>query len=109
MVGRAFAIAAVLLLVTASAAQAFDARGSARQVYVTGLPANQSVTLLRPDGSTAKAKSANAQGGVLFRNVEPGSGYQVTAGGETSPPLTVISNAAAPPSTDFYDQEIPSS
>ena len=31
------------------------------------------------------------------------------AGGQTSDPLTVLSNRAAPPSTDIYNQTIPAS
>ena len=55
--------------------------------------------------------SADALGGLLFRNVKPGGGYRVrlAGGGETSDPLTVLSTQSAPPSTDVYNQTIPSS
>src|SRR3954451_25207359 len=111
---RLFAVAGALALALATTAgtgvaQAFDAHGSARQVYATGLAPGAQTTLQRPDGSTAKTKVADAQGGVVFRKVKPGSGYKVAAGGTTSGPLTVLPNRAAPPSTDVYDQQIPSS
>src|SRR3954469_15629960 len=111
---RLFAAAGALALALATpagagVAQAFDAHGSARQVYATGLAPGAQTTLQRPDGSTAKTKVADAQGGVVFRKVKPGSGYKVAAAGTTSGPLTVLTNASAPPSTDVYDQQIPSS
>jgi predicted acyl esterase len=111
---RLFAAAGALALALATTAgtgvaQAFDAHGSARQVYATGLAPGAQTTLQRPDGSTAKTKAADAQGGVVFRKVKPGSGYKVAVGGTTSGPLTVFTNRAAPSSTDVYDQRIPSS
>ena len=58
------------------AAQAFDARGSARQVYATGLAPGQDVALRRQrqDGEDEARRPA---GRVLFRNVKPGGGYRV--------------------------------
>jgi predicted acyl esterase len=97
---------ALAFMVGAGSAEAFDARGSAKQVYATGLPAGAQVSLLR-DGRTVKRRRASALGGALFRNVRPGTGYRVRQGAETSPPLTVLSNRSAPPDTSFYDQEIP--
>jgi uncharacterized protein len=88
----------------------FSAHGSAEQVYVTGLAANQQMSLLDSAGSTVATQSADDQGGLLFRNVTPGSGYRVRANdGTESGPLTVLSNQPAPPSTSVYDQSIPSS
>src|SRR4051812_38212087 len=73
-------LAALLTLVAAPAAQAFDARGSAHQVDVTGLPAGAKASLIRPDGSTAKTRTANALGGMLFRNIKARAGYTVRSG-----------------------------
>jgi uncharacterized protein len=102
-------LAALLTLAAAPAAQAFDARGSAHQVDVTGLPAGAKASLIRPDGSTAKTRTANALGGMLFRKVKARAGYRVRSGGATSAPVTVFTNRPAPPSTSTYDQKIPSS
>jgi predicted acyl esterase len=104
--------ALALALVTAVApAAAFDARGSVRQVYVTGLQPGAQTTLVNSVGKTVATKNADAQGGLLFRGVKPGDGYRVkdAPGGQPSDPLTVLSTKAAPPSTDIYDQSIPNS
>ena len=95
----------------AVAAPTFTARGSVEQVYVTGLAPSEQVSLLNSAGTTLATRQATAQGGVLFRDVPPGSGYRVrpAAGGEASDPLTVLSTQPAPPSTAVYDQAIPSS
>jgi uncharacterized protein len=94
----------------ASAATTFSAHGSAEQVYVTGLAPSAPMSLLNAAGTTVATQQADAQGGLLFRNVTPGSGYTVRAAdGTQSPPLTVLTNQPAPPSTDIYNQSIPAS
>src|SRR5258708_5509499 len=96
----------------ASGAQpAFSAHGSVGQVYVTGLDANAQMSLMNGAGQTVATEPADSQGGLLFRNVAPGSGYRVrpAGGGAESEPLTVLSTRPAPPSTDVYNQTIPSS
>jgi predicted acyl esterase len=109
-----FLAVAALALVFASASSAaepsFTARGSVEQVYATGLPADAQTSLLDSAGQVVETRTANDLGGVLFRNVAPGDGYRVrlAASGETSGPLTVLTKQSAPPSTDVYDQTIPS-
>src|SRR3954462_12065808 len=91
-------------------AQAFSAQGSSKQVYATGVPSKAQVSLFDGKGRKIATKRATGLGGVLFRNVKPGAGYRVRpAGGSKSGPLTVISNRAAPPSTDVYNQTLPTS
>jgi putative CocE/NonD family hydrolase len=100
--------AAVALLFASSArAATFNASGSAEQVYVTGLPAGAGISLLH--GGVVQTRNANNLGGALFRNVSPGNGYRVRldSTSETSNPLTVLTNDAAPPSTNVYNQTIP--
>src|SRR6266540_3577114 len=95
----------------AGAAEAsFSAHGSVEQVYVTHLGPGAQMSLLNPAGGTIATKQADAQGGLLFRNVPPGTGYRVrlSATGAKSGPLTVLSTRPAPPSTAIYDQQIPS-
>ena len=67
-------------------------------------------SLLDPAGQVVETRNANDLGGLLFRNVTPGDGYRVrlAANDETSGPLTVLTKQSAPPSTDVYDQTIPS-
>src|SRR5947208_1693110 len=86
---------------TAAAADAaVDAHGSVGQVYVTGLGPRAQMTLLNRAGHKVATKRADADGGLLFRNVKPGSGYRVraAAGSAKSGPLTVLSARPAPPS-----------
>jgi predicted acyl esterase len=94
----------------AAATPSFDAHGSVEQVYATGLPAGASTTLLDSSGQVVQSRQANFLGGILFRNVTPGDGYRVRLDttGETSDPLTVLTTQSAPPSTDIYNQTIPS-
>jgi predicted acyl esterase len=97
-----------LTLAFASSAAAFDARGSVEQVYATGLTPGAPVSLLNSAGQTVATRNANDLGGTLFRNVTPGDGYRVTSNSETSGPLTVLTTQSAPPSTDVYNQSVPS-
>src|SRR3954470_17787301 len=107
-------VAVVLALVFASGASAaepsFSAHASVEQVYATGLPAGAQTSLLDSAGQVIASRNANDLGGLLFRNVTPGDGYQVRLDttGETSGPLTVLTTQSAPPSTDVYNQTIPS-
>jgi predicted acyl esterase len=108
---RAIGVALAIVLVPATgaaAAPAFSARGSAEQVYVTGLAPNQRMALVAPNGSTLSTQAADSLGGLLFRDVPPGSGYRVRAlaGGAQSGPITVHSDAAAPWDPGIYNQSI---
>src|ERR687893_1144527 len=87
----------------------FNAHGSVEQVYVTDLSPGEQVSLLDSAGTTIATRQANSLGGSLFRNVPPGSGYRARASdGTESDPLTVLTTQSTPPSTDVYDQTIPS-
>jgi uncharacterized protein len=112
VIAAAFA-AALLMAATASAATAhkaatFSANGSAEQVYVTGLAPNERISLLNRKGKTVYTQNADSLGGLLFRNVSPGSGYrvQVYPHGAESGPITVHSDAAAPWNPSNYNQTI---
>ena len=102
-------VALVLGLMTAAGASAFEARGSVEQIDVTGLAANASMSLLNSHGKTLSTQSADSLGGLLFRKVKPGSGYKVrlASNGESSEPITVHTQAAAPWDPEIYNQSIP--
>src|SRR4051812_40047990 len=104
------AVSALMFVLTGGVAQAaFEAHGSARQVYATGLDGHAKATLVNRKGRKVASKKADSLGAVLFRNVKPGSRYRVRlAKGVKSGPITVLSNRPAPPSTDIYNQVIPS-
>ena len=101
-------VASVISVVQpATATAGFQAVGSAEQVYVTGLGPAEQASLVSPGGSTLATQSADAQGGLLFRNVAPGTGYRVVdAAGTRSGPLVVHDDSAAPWDPGIYDQPI---
>jgi predicted acyl esterase len=102
------------LLISAGPAYAADsgvtAHGSVEQVYATGLSPSAQATLVNRAGRKVATQRADSLGGLLFRNVAPGSGYRVRlARGGQSGPIAVHSDQSTPWSTDFYNQSIPSS
>lgn len=103
-------VAALQAVPRADAATTLVAHGSARQVWMTGLPAGARVQLVNPAGRTVATKSATAQGGVLFRNLSPGAGYRVrqVSDHRLSNAVTVHSNASKTWNPDFYHQKISS-
>jgi predicted acyl esterase len=90
---------------------AFSAHGSVEQVYVVGLPPFARMSLLDAAGRVVATKDADSLGGLLFRNVAPGSGYRVRLDpdGPESGPLTVHTDRPAPWDPGIYDQTIPDS
>jgi predicted acyl esterase len=92
----------------ATTATPFTAAGSARQVYATGVPGGAAITLVDGTGATVATETADPQGGVLFRNVTPGDGYEVKLpDGTASSPLTVHTEDPTPWDTSVYSQTIP--
>ena len=102
-------LAALSLLLAAASASAFTVQGSVEQVDVTGLAPNAQMSLLSRSGATLLTQEADAQGGLLFRNVKPGKNYRVrlAATGEMSGAITVHTGASVPWDPSIYDQEIP--
>jgi predicted acyl esterase len=92
----------------ASAAPSWHAHGSAEQVYVLGLAPSERMALITPRGKTLYVRRADSLGGLLFRNVAPGSGYHVGEypHGAQSPAITVHPTAAAPWDPGIYHQTI---
>src|SRR5438128_821597 len=102
-------LAFAVWLVAAASASAFSAQGSVNQVYATGLPANAQASLLNSSGATVYTQNADAQGGLLFRNVKAADGQwrELTATEELRHPITVHTAAAAPWDPSVYNQSIP--
>ncbi|HMJ35525.1 MAG TPA: CocE/NonD family hydrolase [Baekduia sp.] len=89
-------------------AKGLTARGSVEQVQVTGAAKGAQLTLFNRRGKRVDAQRAGALGGVVFREVAPGSGYRVrTRAGTTTKPFAVLSQRSTPPSTKAYDQKLP--
>ena len=96
----------------AARGDSFVARGSAEQAYATGVPRGSRLELIDRHGRLVESGRADSLGGILFRNVTPGSGYRILElgrGGAQSGPLTVMSLRSAPPSTGIYSQKLPTS
>jgi len=104
----AAAAAAVLCLLLAAGASALTVQGSVGQVDATGVAPEAQVSLVKGHGTIA-TQNADAQGGVLFRDLKPGNNYRVRvdSSGETSEPVTVHKATPAPWDPSVYDQEIP--
>jgi hypothetical protein len=90
----------------AGAAGRFLARGSAEQAYATGVVAHARVSLLNAAGRTVQTAHADAQGGVLFRDVSPAAGYRIVSASRRSGPFRVYTDRPAPLSTGIYRQRI---
>ncbi len=90
----------------AGAATPFVARGSAEQAYATGVAKYGRVSLLNASGHTVRVSRADAQGGILFRNVTPANGYRIVSGRHRSAPLRVYSDRPAPLTASTYRQKI---
>jgi hypothetical protein len=107
--GLALALCALIaLLACAGVADArLTARGSVKQVQVTGVKAHARVVLLNRAGRKLQSRKADSLGGVVFRGVKPGRGYRVKSGSAKSARFAVMTTRAAPPSTKIYKQKIP--
>jgi uncharacterized protein len=88
---------------------AFTARGSARQVDVTGVAAGARAALLNRSGHRVATKAADSLGGLVFYGVKPGTGYRVRllSHGPQSRLITVHSDKSAPWDPKTYHQSIP--
>ena len=105
----ALALVLALTIGAGTAEAKFNAHGSVEQVYLTDLQPRTQVALLNKSGERVARRRANAQGGLLFRNVKPGKGYHVrlTENGASFGPITVLTKRSAPPSKSVYNQTLP--
>jgi len=102
-------VALAWLAGAAQASAALVARGSANQVYATGLRARAPARLVDQRGRVIARRRADAQGGILFRKVAPGRGDRVRSGGHRSAAVAVFAGRDAPPTTASYSQRLPTS
>ena len=92
----------------APVAPTLSAYGSAEQVYAVGLAPSSSASLVDSTGRILSTQSADSLGGLLFRDVPPGSGYRVRAlpQGSESESVTVYTTASTPWDPAIYNQSI---
>ena len=101
-------VVALTLAGAASADAKLAARGSVRQVQVTGATPGAAVDLVNRRGDLVATLKAGELGGAVFRDVRAGTGYRIRQDDRRSKPLTVLTKRPKPPSTGIYDQAIPS-
>ena len=92
-------------------AATFQAHGSVEQIWVVHAQPGATLTVVRGNlPRTITSATADANGGMIFRQLTPGTDYRVfqDAGGTTTRSgfLDVMSQAPTPPSTSIYDQTL---
>lgn len=94
--------------VSHAAAAPFTAHGSIEQLYVTEAAPGEVLQLLDANGSVAATGTADDQGTLIFRDLQPGAGYVVVSGAgnslHASRAVTVTAPGDAPPPV-FYQQQ----
>jgi hypothetical protein len=93
---------------TSGSAAAMTVSGSVNQVFVLDGPAGDDVELLDPDGSVVDEGTVDAQGALIFRDVDKAEGYTVRTTGDEpaeSDPVDVESVTSSQPDQAFYDDQ----
>ena len=89
----------------------FQAHGSVEQIWVVHAQPGATLTVVRGNAPrTITSATADANGGMIFRQLTPGIDYRVVqdAGGTTTRSgfLDVMSQSPTPPSTSIYHQTL---
>ena len=87
-------------------AATFSTTGSVGQVHVSGATADQELALYDRDGKTVGTGTTDAQGALIFREVDPGQGYRVATTDDpvlASTAVRVESPTSSLPEQSFYD------
>ncbi len=100
------ATAALLAAAPAASAQSdgLRARGSVGQAYVVGAQRGERLSLLDARGSTVRTGRADRLGSRIWRELRPGAGYRVRAGGELTAPFRVLRGGDHPRDA-FYERK----
>ncbi|HVV77470.1 MAG TPA: CocE/NonD family hydrolase [Mycobacteriales bacterium] len=85
-----------------------SAHGGAEQAYATGLRPGAATKLVNGRSHVVATHRADSLGGVVFRNVKPGTGYRIEQpSGAKSPSFTVHAATNKPWDPKVYNQSIP--
>jgi predicted acyl esterase len=88
---------------------ALSVQPSVEQVAVTGADPGADLSLHDADGRSVATGRTDDQGSLIFRSVEPGSGYRVATverSPEASPPFEVVAIGESTPEQSFYDAQV---
>jgi predicted acyl esterase len=91
------------------AAPGFSVRESVEQLHVTHAVPGAELEVWGASGQVVAEGTADWQGSLVFRELEPGSGYRVVTAAlprEASAPLTVQSIEGSTPAQAFYDAQV---
>jgi len=86
----------------------FSVRESVEQLHVTRAAPDAPLELRDATGATLASVTADYQGSYIFRELEPGEGYQVVEVGsplQIAGPLSVASIPGSQPPQSFYDAQ----
>jgi uncharacterized protein len=87
----------------------FSVHGSVEQVSVTGAEPDTQLALHDEQGEAVDVGVADEQGSLIFRTVEPGTGYEVATVDTSAPavgdPVDVVAVEASTPEQSFYDSQ----
>ena len=85
---------------------AFDVRPSVEQVHVWHATPGETLEVVDADGNVAQSAMTDELGSIVFREIDPGPGYQVRAAdGSFRGPFEVMSIANSQPDQSFYDDQ----
>ena len=88
-----------------SSTSGFTVQPGTEQVAVLDAKPGTMLHLVALDNTTIDSRAVDEQGSLLFRNVQPASGYHISSDTETSELFTVASPTDVPPSTLYQSQD----
>ena len=92
-----------------AAEASFAAHGSVNQVYITGATEGDVLELVGADSVVQQNGTVDAQGALIFRNVDVGSAYRVVAGypdALSASPALAVTAINDPPDQSFYSSQV---